>query len=185
MKKTIAVLFILAFSTSLIFAEGGLPSKGNLFVGGKLALIGTGTYAGDAGFVASAEMITQEDFLNLGDIPAALGLGAAFGYSGGDHSVYWHFSQLMILGSAYYHAAVLDNDKIDTYVVLNVGVEILTWKWDGIEGILDDDRDTDVDLEVNSAIGARYFLTDNIALVGEFGWGIGLIRIGADIMLGK
>jgi len=185
MKKIIAVLFIVVFASSMIFAQGHLPNKGNLFVGGKLALIGTGTYSNDIGFMVNAEMVTQEDFLNLGDIPASLGFGATFGYAGGDHSIYWHFSRMMIAGSAYYHADVLKNEKIDTYVVFNLGVDIYTWKWDGVAGVLGDERDTDVDLDFNSAIGARYFLTDNLALVGEFGWGIGLIRIGADLMLGK
>lgn len=185
MKKMIAVLFILVFSTSLIFAEGALPSKGNLFVGGKLALIGTGTYDNDLGFVVSGELVTQEDFLNLGDIPGVLGLGAMFGYASDEHSIYWNFTRMMIMGSAYYHAAVLKSDKIDTYVVFNLGVDIFTWSWDGVEGILEDDRDSDVDLAFNSALGARYFVSDNLAIVGEFGWGIGLIRIGADFMLGK
>lgn len=185
MKKTIAVLLILMFSTSMIFAEGALPQKGNLFVGGKLALIGTGTYANDLGFMVTAEKVIQNDFLNLGDLPDALGIGAVFGYAGGDHSVYWHFSRIVIAGSAYYHADVLKNEKIDTYVVFNLGVDILTWKWDGVSGIIEGDRDTDVRLDFNSAIGARYFLTNNLALVGEFGWGIGLIRIGADFVLGK
>ncbi len=183
MKKTIVMLFIIVFASSMVFAQGLLPKKGDLFVGGGLALIGTGTYSGDAGFVAGAEFISQEDFLNLGDIPASLGFGAAFGYSGGDHGIYWHFSQMMIMGSAFYHADVLKNEKIDTYVVFNLGVEILTWKWDGVNGILEDSRDSDFNLALNSALGARYFLTKKIALVGELGWGIGLVRIGAVIVL--
>lgn len=185
MKKAIVVLFIIVFSTSMMFAQGVLPNKGNFFIGGKVALIGTGTYANDIGFIVNAEKVIQEDFLNLGDIPASLGVGAMFGYAGGDHSVYWHFSRMAIAGSAYYHADVLNSEKIDTYVVFNLGVDIYTWKWDGASGILYDEKDTDVDLDFNSAIGARYFLTPNFALVGEFGWGIGLIRIGADLMLGK
>lgn len=185
MKKTIAVLFILLFSTSMIFAEGALPQKGNLFVGGKLALIGTGTYANDIGFMVTAEKVIQNDFLNLGDLPDALGVGAVFGYAGGDHSVYWHFSRMVIAGSAYYHADILNSEKIDTYVVFNLGVDIYTWEWDGASNLLVDTRDTDVDLAFNSAIGARYFITNSLALTGEFGWGIGLIRIGADIVLGK
>lgn len=184
-KKTIAILFIIVFATSMIFAQGALPKKGDLFIGGKLALVGTGTYTSDIGFVVNAEMVTREDFLNLGDIPASLGFGAMFGYSGGDHSMYWNFSRIMIMGSAYYHADVLKNDKIDTYVVVNLGFDIYTWKWDGVSGILNDSRDTDVDLSFNSAVGARYFITNNLALVGEFGWGIGLIRIGVDLKLGK
>lgn len=182
-KKTIAILFIIVFATSMIFAQGALPKKGDLFVGGKLALVGTAAYAGDLGFVVNAEFVQQEDFLNLGDIPASLGLGAFFGYSSGDHSIYWNFSQMMIMGSAYYHADILKNEKIDTYVVFNLGVEIVTWKWDGISGVLADSRDSNVDLEFNSAVGARYFISKKLALVGEFGWGMGLIRVGADIVL--
>lgn len=185
MKKAIAILFILMIATSLIFAQGALPQKGNLFVGGKLALIGTGTYANDIGFMVTAEKVIQNDFLNLGDLPDALGIGAVFGYAGGDHNAYLSFSRMVIAGSAYYHVDILDKDKIDTYVVFNLGVNIYTWDWDDAYWGASYTRDTDVDLDFNSAIGARYFISNNLALVGEFGWGIGLIRIGADIVLGK
>jgi hypothetical protein len=183
MKKTIAVLFILMFSTSMIFAEGALPQKGDKFVGGKLGL--GAFYGADLGFGGSFEMVTQNDFLNLGDLPDALGFGAEFGYAtykSGYYGYNWKYTNIVILASAYYHAQILDNDKIDTYVKFSLGYNAGSAKYDGPEGY-DYKTPTYGGVITGSAVGARYFITEALAAVAELGWGFGVLRIGLDLAL--
>jgi hypothetical protein len=194
MKKTIAILFIVVFATSMIFAQGALPKKGDLFVGGKIAL--AGIRGADFGITVGAEKILQEDFLNLGDIPASLGAGAIFGYaSWGDA---WGgiknsgINDFWILGRAYYHADVLKNDKIDTYVTFGLGLRIVHVNYPEPPadyqtfygfGYLWPKDFTETDLISESSLGIRYFLTKALSVAAELGYGIGAVRIGVDLTL--
>ena len=182
MKKTIAILFILVFATSMIFAQGAIPGKGDKFVGAK---IGLGSYGAGIGFGGGFEMILQEDFLNLGDIPGALGVGGSFGYSSyksGYYGYNWKYTNMVFLASVYYHADVLKNEKIDTYVKFSVGYNAGKVKYDGLEGY-DYRTPTYGGVVTGSAVGARYFLSKALAAVAEVGWGFGILRLGLDLAL--
>jgi hypothetical protein len=183
MKKTIAILFIVIFASSMIFAQGVLPKKGDKFVGGKLGL--GAFYGADLGYGAGFEMILQEDFLNLGDIPASLGVGGSFGYSAyKDHWMgsNWKYTNVVILISVFYHANVLDNNKLDTYVKFSLGYNAAKVKYDGVAGF-DYSSPSVGGLISGSAIGARYFISPTLAAVAELGWGFGLFRLGVDVAL--
>lgn len=195
MKKIIAVLFIVAFASSMIFAQGALPSKADKFVSGKIGL--GAFYGANLGFGGGFEYILQEDFLNLGDIPASLGFGAEVGYSsytknynfGGFYYSNFNIASykvkttnIVILGSAFYHANVLKIDKLDTYVKFSLGYNVAKSKYDG-------PSDYDYQLPsvggiiAGSAIGARYFFTPALSAVAEFGYGFGILRLGLDFAL--
>lgn len=182
-KKTIAILFILIFATSMIFAQGALPKKGDKFVGAKVGL--GAFYGADLGYGGGFEMILQEDFLNLGDIPASLGVGGSFGYASyktGYFGGHWKYTNVVILASAFYHAAVMDNEKLDTYVKFSLGYNAGKVKYDGP---YQDYYSTPTHggLITASAVGARYFFTPALAAVAEVGWGFGLLRLGLDLAL--
>ena len=71
--------------------------------------------------------MAQEDFLNLGDIPASLGLGATVGYStysSGWIGYNWRYTNIAILVNAIYHADVLQNEKLDTFVKFGLGYNV-------------------------------------------------------------
>ncbi len=184
MKKTIAILFIIVFATSMIFAQGALPKKGDLFVGGKFAI---GAIAGASfGLAASAEKILQEDFLNLGDIPASLGAGVTVGYIswGNKYLGYTNTSitDFRILGRAYYHADVLKNEKIDTYATFGLGLRI--WRVNyGNEWSAYISDITSTTLISESSLGIRYFLSKALSVAAELGYGIGALRVGVDLTL--
>ena len=182
MKKTIAILFIIVFATSMIFAQGALPSKGDKFVGAK---IGLGSYGAGVGFGGGFEMILQEDFLNLGDIPGALGVGGSFGYSSytsGYYGYNWKYTNMVFLASVFYHADVLKNEKIDTYAKFSLGYNAGKVKYDGLDGY-DYRTPTYGGVVTGSAVGARYFFTPALAAVAEVGWGFGILRLGLDLAL--
>ena len=182
MKKTIAILFIIVFATSMIFAQGALPNKGDKFVGAR---IGLGSYGAGVGFGGGFEMILQEDFLNLGDIPGALGVGGSFGYSSytsGYYGYNWKYTNMVFLASVFYHADVLKNEKIDTYAKFSLGYNAGKVKYDGLDGY-DYRTPTYGGVVTGSAVGARYFFTPALAAVAEVGWGFGILRLGLDLAL--
>ncbi len=182
MKKMIAILFIVVFASSMIFAQGALPNKGDKFVGGR---IGLGSYGAGVGFGGGFEMILQEDFLNLGDIPGALGVGGSFGYStykSGYVGYNWKYTNMVFLASVFYHADVLKNEKIDTYVKFSLGYNAGKVKYDGPSGY-DYSSPSYGGVVTGSAIGARYFFSKALAAVAEVGWGFGILRLGLDLAL--
>ena len=183
MKKTITLLLVFVFATSMIFAQGALPSKGDKFVGAR---IGLGSYGAGVGFGGGFEMVLQEDFLNLGDIPGALGVGASFGYStykSGYYGYNWKYTNIIIMGDVFYHADVLKNEKIDTYVKFSLGYNAGKVKYDGLDGVNDYRSPTYGGVVTGSAIGARYFFTPALAAVAELGYGFGILRLGLDLAL--
>ncbi len=184
MKKMIAILFIIVFATSMIFAQGALPKKGDIFVGGKIGL--GAFYGANLGFGGGFEYVLQEDFLNLGDIPASLGFGGSFGYSTYKSGwSYWNYkyTNYVILASAFYHANVLKNEKLDTYVKFSIGYNGGKVKYDGIAGETYTTPSYGGNVTTASAVGARYFFTPALAAVAEVGWGFGLLRLGLDLAL--
>lgn len=182
-KIMIAVLTIVVAST-MVFAQGALPKKGDIFVGGKIGL--GAFYGASLGYGGGFEYVLQEDFLNLGDIPASLGFGGSFGYSTYKAGwSYWNYryTNYVIFASAFYHADVLQNEKIDTYVKFSIGYNGGKIKYDGIAGENYTSRTYNGTVTTASAVGARYFFTPALAAVAEVGWGFGILRLGIDLAL--
>ncbi len=180
MKKTVALLLIIVFAPSLVFAQGALPKEGDIFVGGRAGL---GAYGASIGFGGGFEKIVQENFLNLGDIPASLGVGGSIGYSSYQSDIFgttsnWKYTNMVFLASAWYHADVLKKENIDTYLKFSVGYNAGKVKAEGFANI---PTPTIGGVVISSAVGARYFFTDSIAAVAEVGWGFGILRLGLDI----
>ena len=183
MKKTITILLVIVFAVSMIFAQGALPNKGDKFVGAR---IGLGSYGAGVGFGGGFEMILQEDFLNLADIPGALGVGGSFGYStykSGYVGYNWKYTNMVFLASVFYHADVLKNEKIDTYAKFSLGYNAGKVKYDGPSGISNYSSPTYGGVVTGSAVGARYFISKALAAVAEVGWGFGILRLGLDLAL--
>ncbi len=183
MKKTITILIIIVFASSMIFSQGVLPKKGDIFVGGKIGL--GAFYGADLGFGGGFEYIMQENFLNLGDKPASLGFGGSFGYASYKSKYYtynWKYTNVVILASAFYHTDVLHNEKIDTYLKFSLGYNAGKAKYDGPSGT-EYRSPTYGGVITGSAIGARYFFSPTLAAVAELGWGFGIFRLGLDLAL--
>ena len=184
MKKTITVLFFTVIATSMIFAQGRLPKKGDVFVGAKIGL--GAFYGADLGYGGGFEYVLQEDFLNLGDIPASLGFGGEIGYASyksGYYGYNWKYTNIVILANAYYHANVLKNEKLDTYVKFSIGYNAGKVKYDGPSGYDNYRSPSYGGVITGSAVGARYFFTPALAAVAEVGWGFGILRLGLDFAL--
>lgn len=187
MKNSI-VLFISLLFVSFCFAgvmDGpGAPalSKGDIILGGKLAL--GAVYGANVGFIVSGEYGVKEGFLGIPKFPTSLGVGGSIGYSSHSVDAYgWGditYSNYLFLAAASWHIDLLKNPKFDTYVVANAGFNIDTiskpknypGKTESYGGLI-----------WGLSVGARYYFIQNLAAVGEVGFGMGLLRIGLDYKL--
>ncbi len=115
--------------------------------------------------------------------PGNLGVGGLIGYSaykwrynafGYDYG--WKYTTLIIAARGSYHFTDLV-DKLDLYGGVLIGAKIVTDKSFGDV--------TGADYTVNGSgvaydlfAGARYYFTDNIAVMGELGYGIAWLKLG-------
>jgi hypothetical protein len=182
MKKIALMLIVTLFSTALVAKEKGAPllKEGDIFVGGKLAI--GAVYGASIGFVGSGEYGIQEGFLNIGDIPSSLGVGAMLGYasySGGFFGLNWSYTNIVILINGYYHADLLKNPKLDTYFMVGLGYNAGTASLDDPSGTYIK-KPTHGGIVLGTGIGGRYYLNPNLSAVAELGVGMGLLRLGVD-----
>ena len=160
-------------------------SNGDIIIGGKLAFIGV--YGAGVGFIFDAEYGIKEGFLSIPNFPTSLGVGASLGYSSysktygiyGDYS----YTNFLILANAMYHVKLLKNIPMDTYLVLNLGVNIASSSYDGNFAGAPDYDSSDGGFTLGTGVGARYYFTKKLAAVGELGFGMGTIRLGLDFKI--
>lgn len=187
---------LLIFSALLILtptAHAGLMdgpgnpylSNGDFIVGGKLALVGV--YGSSVGFILNGEYGFKEGFLSIPNFPTSLGLGGSIGYSGYTESfgVYgdYSYTNFLILVTGYYHVHLLKNVPIDTYAMLNLGVNIASSSYKGNIAGAPSVSSSYGGLTFGSGIGARYYFTNKLSAVGELGFGMGVIRLGLDFKI--
>ena len=160
-------------------------SKGDIIIGGKLAFIGV--YGAGVGFVVDGEYGIKDGFLSIPNFPTSLGVGASIGYSSYSktYAVYgdYSYSNFIILANAIYHVQLLKNIPMDTYVVLNMGVNIASSSYDGNFAGAPDYDSSDGGFTFGTGVGARYYFTNKLAAVGELGFGMGTIRLGLDFKI--
>jgi hypothetical protein len=160
--------------------------KGDIIVGGKLAL--GSVYGASVGFVGNMEYGFKEDFLNIAEIPATLGLGVSFGYASyeEDYGAFgiagqWQYTNIILLGGVYYHADVLEVEKLDTSPFVNIGMNFGSVEWDGPDGNYSSPSHRG--LVGGTGVGARYYVSPQLSVTGEVGVGMGVLRIGLDYKL--
>lgn len=185
MKKFTIMLLILVLSCTLFAQDKGAPllKEGNIIVGGRLAL--GAVYGASVGFVGNIEYGLQEGFLNIGDIPASLGIGGTLGYSSYSEGYFgynWNYTNIVLLVNGYYHADLLKNKKLDTYFMLGLGYNAGSVSWDGPSNFFYPER-SHGGIVFGTGIGARYYFTPNLSGVAELGVGMGLLRIGVDFKI--
>jgi len=115
------------------------------------------------------------------DEKGTVGVGAFAGYG------------FQILGSKYYnYNRILGGvrgtfhypfiDKLDTYGGLGIGLKYTSWTWDSSYWGYDA-NDSSVGLSAGFFVGARYYLTENLAAFGELGYGLGYLTVGVAFKL--
>jgi hypothetical protein len=180
------VIFTLLFVSLAVFSFGqGAGAarhmkKGENVVGAKLAL--GGVYGADLGFAANFEHGFQEGFLDMKEYGSTLGLGGSIGYSSytSDFFGEWTFSSLIFLGTAYWHLDLFQVPELDTYSSFSLGY--VSFSSEGPNGI--DYNFTDYGgVTWGFGAGFRYYLNPKLAVAGELGVGMGILRLGVDYKL--
>lgn len=180
MKKLLILIVAVIFSLNQLVAQESTFNKGdkalNLGVG-----IGSGYYAGwytsrMPALSASLEFGVADNIIEKG----VIGVGGYLGYASAKYSNYWQTSNLVIGPRGSFHYPLVD--KLDTYAGLFIGYNIVTTK----------DLDTPyTGLYATSAsgltsaafIGARYYFKENLAVMGELGWGISYLTLGITLKM--
>lgn len=178
---SILVCFLLVGVTQAGLMNGpGNPhlSKGDIIVGGRLALIDA--YDAPVGFIVNGEFGLMEGFLSIPHFPTSLGLGASLAYSGYTkvlRSGEFNYSNFEIMTSAVYHINLIKKIPMDTYITLNLGVNI---EGKSREYGTRSAPDRNGGFKIGTSVGARYYFTKKLAAVGELGFGMGILRLGLD-----
>ena len=103
-------------------------------------------------------------------------LGAeVYRYKGYSGSV-WSQTLIGPRGSLHYQFV----DKLDTYFSLMLGLDILSWNYNAkvANGAIKD-KDTSAGFGWGAHFGTRYYLSDRWAIMGEFGYGLTYLTLGA------
>ncbi|MBN1406387.1 MAG: hypothetical protein JW956_01280 [Calditrichaceae bacterium] len=174
-------LLLVGFTQAGIMNGPGNPhlSKGDIIVGARLALIDA--YDAPVGFIINGEFGLMEGFLSIPHFPTSLGIGASLAYSGYTQTYYYgeySYSNFEIMTHGVYHVKLIKKIPMDTYIALSLGFNIENNDLD--VGIGGDPPDRNGGFRLGTSVGVRYYFTNNLAAVGELGFGMGLLRLGMD-----
>ncbi|MDR3340692.1 MAG: hypothetical protein LBT25_11505 [Candidatus Symbiothrix sp.] len=135
--------------------------------------IGLGTYGGYSGFSSSFLPISgsfEYGILdNLINGKAGIGVGGYLAYtSWKNKATDWTASDFIIGARGSFHYQFVD--KLDTYVGLMLGYDIYNSSYSGSDG--------SSSVSFSTFLGARYYLTDNIGVFAELGYGVAALELG-------
>jgi len=111
------------------------------------------------------------DLPDFGNGVLGIQVGATY-YSWSSAFASWSYIPIGVTGNYHFN---LENDRIDPFIGLGLGYQIISCSWDG----------PGANLCSNSAIyfigraGIRYFMTDSLALYADAGAGGGTLNAGA------
>jgi hypothetical protein len=184
MKK---LLIVLAFLSVALFVNAQEVEP--MFVkGDKVANIGLGLGSGLSSYYKtsippislSAEYGIADEIFEKGSV----GVGAYLGFATYSwRSSYSYRQSRVYLGprGSFHYPLV---DKLDTYVGLSLGLHYYSYKYnDDYYDYYDNYDDFNIGLYSYWFAGARYYFTDNLAVMAEVGYGITYLNIGVSFKL--
>jgi hypothetical protein len=189
MKKTIKTISTLCigimFATQVqsqtqIFVKGDQVAGIGIGFGGNLYSYGYGYSSGITRIPAISVVYENCVKDNLFDEKSSFGIGGMVGYSSakydGGYGYGWRSTNFIIGVRGALHYALVN--KLDTYTSLMVGFRINSWKWnDGYLGGSSTGHGGN-SLTTFWNVGARYYVTNNLAVYGELGYGIAILNLG-------
>lgn len=160
--------------------------QGKVILGPRLAL--GAVYGASVGFGGQIEYGFRDDIADMGDVATWLGLGASFAYStySEDYFLFttngeFTYTNIVFLGSVFFHANLFKNPKLDSYASFSLGVNTGSAKYTGTAGNVS--TPTVGAFTLGLGIGTRYYFNPKTAIVGELGIGLGALRLGVDFKL--
>ncbi|MDP2422787.1 MAG: hypothetical protein U1C46_04825 [Bacteroidales bacterium] len=172
MKKLTITLLALFLSIG-VFAQDPLFLKDD-----KVINLGVGIGSGLVGYGLSVPPVSASFELGVADgifDKASIGIGGYLGFASYSykHSD-WRYTDFILGARGSIHYPLVE--KLDTYASLMLGFRVRNWNYD-YDG-------TNYNRPVSAWIlGGRYYLTDNLALMGEVGYGIAYLTVGVALKL--
>jgi hypothetical protein len=114
--------------------------------------------------------------------PGVISLGGYVGYKGysysaTDYSEKWHYTVLGVRSA--YHYNGLNVEKLDLYGGVMLSYNILSYSYSDIGGYnFSGSGSYGSTVGFSLYVGARYFFTDNLAVLAELGYGVAYLNVG-------
>lgn len=89
----------------------------------------------------------------------------------------WRWTDLIVAARGALHVDLFDNDKIDTYGGIAIGVRVQSFKGNSVI-YLENVNTTTTHPLFALYVGGRYYFTDNFGAFGEVGYGLGYLTLG-------
>ncbi|MCF8359177.1 MAG: hypothetical protein K9H26_10485 [Prolixibacteraceae bacterium] len=160
MKKLLTLSFLLIFAFSVKAVEPVFV-KGDKVVNLGLSADWYTTIS------ASGEYCIADGIAELGSI----GVGAFAGYGFAISSYYSNSSRILVGARGAFHYPFID--KLDTYAGLALGGRYSIWTYSS----------NYFGLSYGAFVGARYYMSESLALFGEAGYGLGYFTVGVSFKL--
>jgi hypothetical protein len=175
MKKLVLLLFVVVFTLIQLAAQDPTFNKGDKVINFGLGL-GSIYYSGIGYKIqvppvsASFEVGVVDNILEKG----VIGVGGYIGFSSYKYADDWRTSNLVIGARGNFHYPLVN--KLDTYAGLGIGYRIVSYSdLNGYSGIHSGSASNIIP---SLFIGARYYFSDNIAVMGEFGYMVSYLSLG-------
>jgi hypothetical protein len=173
MKKLLLFLFVAVFSLAQLLAQESTFKQGdkvvNLGIGFGSTYYGSYYTSHTPAISASLEVGVKDGVLDKGSI----GVGGYIGYSSATWANYYKTSNFIIGARGSFHYPLVN--KLDTYTGLLLGYNIYSYKYEttylGAKGSAGN-------LMVAWFAGARYYFSNNFAVMAEVGYGIAYLTVG-------
>lgn len=184
MKRTLITLFLFIAAISSLKAQSFFKGTSVIAAG-----IGIGGSLGSFSYGSQAPGISLQFERGIWEIggPGVISLGGYVGtkgykYSGGsggfNYSQKWNYT-IVGVRSAYHYNGV-QNEKFDLYGGLMLSYNILNYEYkDNGGGSIPGTGSYGSAAGITAYVGARYFLTENLGLFAEAGYGVSYLTLGA------
>lgn len=184
--KIVAISLMLALFVPFSRLDAQVFDQGDKVVSFGIGLGSTYYVLGSAYSTTLPPLFVAADYCFREDLgPGNLGLGAYMSFSGyketwnyaGDDYGYKYTSIVIGARGTYHFTDLVDN--LDLYGGVMIGPEIVISKSYGYDNNNMSPNGSGVAYDVFG--GARYFLSDNFAVMGELGYGIAWLKIGVSL----
>jgi len=173
MKKLLLFLCVATFSLTQLLAQESTFEKGdkviNIGLGFGNSYYGSYYTSHPPAISGSFEVGVADNVLEKGSI----GVGGIISFSTAKYTDYYKTSNFIIGARGIFHYPLVD--KLDTYTGLMLGYNFYKYTYY--------DLYTGSDFSSNSAefawfVGARYYFSENFAVMGELGFGTTIFNVG-------
>jgi hypothetical protein len=185
MKKIVFVIMTFIFGFTYQAQEASFTIDDSVI---NLGIGLGGTYYAGLGYsrvIPPVSISFEKGFKNEVLEKGTIGIGGYLGYTGAgwDYSdsfgtYSWDYSNILLGGRGSFHYPLIDN--LDTYIGLMLGYDVASIKYSATGYYKDHpvERSSSGGLIWSTYLGGRYWISDNLGIMGELGYGISYLNLG-------